>query len=186
MNATKRLVYASAMAALAALSCGLWAAEPTSKREPTLAKKVRPDRLSVEQLGEMLANLGLNPKADKNENGEVVGYALEFQSGTWTIHHWVHLSRDQSTIWINSNLVPINGSAAVSPEALLQLLEKNNEFWPSYVFFAKEAKRLRLAMPVKNTDVRPVEMRQEIDTFTDHVKVLIERYEKESKLVKGE
>jgi hypothetical protein len=164
---TRLLSTATLIAALVA-PCGLSAAEPGG-------------RLSMEQLGRMLDDLGLNPKANANKEGKLVDYDLEFQSGTWTMRHWVSISPSGKFIWINTNIAKPLPAEGISVEALLGLLEQNNDVWPAFVYYVKEVRRLRLGMGIRNEDLTPAKLRKDIDTFTESAKTLMVRFEKESK-----
>jgi hypothetical protein len=170
---TRLLSIATLMAALAG-PCGFLAARGVS---------VVPARLSMAQLGKMLDDLGLNPKANTNKEGKVVDYDLEFQSGTWTMRHWVSISPSGKFLWINTNLAKPLPAEEVSVEALLGLLEQNNDVWPAFVYYVKEVRRLRLGMGIRNEDLTPAKLRKDIDTFTESAKTLMVRFEKESKRV---
>jgi hypothetical protein len=169
------------VAALAATTCGLLAAEPFGRGQPAPWTQLQPGRLSLEQLGKMLADLGFNPRLSLESDGKSVRYDLEFPSGDWTMRPWVSISTDQTNIWFGANLAEVGASEAVPPAALLGLLEQNVDLWPAYVYYYKDHQRLRLNKPVKNQDVTPAKLRQEMETFTDAVKQLILRCEKASK-----
>jgi hypothetical protein len=163
-----RLLSTATLIAVLAAPCGMPAAEPGGQ-------------VSMAQLGKMLDDLGLNPKANTNKEGKVVDYDLEFQSGTWTMRHWVSISPSGKFLWINTNLAKPLPAEGVSVEALLGLLEQNNDVWPAFVYYVKEVRRLRLGMGIRNEDLTPAKLRKDIDTFTESAKTLMVRYEKESK-----
>lgn len=83
-------------------------------------------RMSEEQLGQLLAALGLEPK--KNEQRYDFSFQADVTDEEWLLSMSAVLSQDGSDVWLMAwlNKLP-NSSAEVPKTALLRLLAQNDE-----------------------------------------------------------
>lgn len=173
------------MGTLATMTCGLMAAQSPTPNEPNPMPTAQLGRLTIEQLGKMLENLGYAPKSLKNKDGKVVGYNVEFKSDGWTIRFNVCLSIKGDSVWFDAGLATLTDLAGVRPQTLLSLLEQNDVIAPAYVYYYKERNNLRLSMPFDNYEVTAAKLRTKADFFAEAIKKIIMDYEKTTKPVQA-
>ncbi len=156
-----RVRVAFAVALLAALAVG--ADEPKKDKDPPKAKG--PVRLDFKALGEMLTDLGYEPKAtDNNSFHKIIASSKEF-----THPVWLSLSADQRTVWFyNYNSLP-DGFEKAPAESWRKLLEKNDDIVPAVFSVEETKKRLALRLPIPNADITPVQLRKTITGYVDTI-----------------
>jgi hypothetical protein len=109
--------------------------------------------LTYETLGAALQKLGLTPE-DKNPFWAMKVKATTADGADWTFIIDVSLSKDQSVVWINSNLCPIDKNGSPSAESLINLLEANNLLATSN-FALSQDHSLFLQEPIPNIGITP-------------------------------
>ena len=67
------------VAAVVVAIVGLSGAAALADSRPVQTNQAAPQGMTVEQLGEFLQNLGLNPEALKNDQGRTVAYAFKIK-----------------------------------------------------------------------------------------------------------
>jgi len=165
-----------------ALSGTLFAADPPVAAMPVTSVPAQATRLTVDQLGTMLSNLGYAPVAAKDQNGNVVGYNLSYSEGTWSIRSYVSISPDGTKVWFDTGIIDVSDTSHVPAQALLHLFADNNTLWPAYIYLQQPG-LLRLAANIDNRDVTPATLRNLISTFDDDVKNVITMYQNDVKQV---
>jgi hypothetical protein len=109
--------------------------------------------LTYETIGAALQKLGLTPE-DKNPFWAMKVKATTADGAEWTFIIDVSLSKDQSVVWINSNLCPIDKNGSPSADSLINLLEANNLLATSNFALSKEHS-LMLQEPIPNIGITP-------------------------------
>lgn len=135
MNVTsRRNLLTTGAAALFGLSLGsraVLAQQPAA--QPVAADRL-PGQLSEDQLGQMIAALGIKP--DKQQQRYDFAFKAKMGEQEWELSMSSVLSRDGKSIWLMAWLDPLPQSANDVPRnALLRLLAKNDEIG-SGKFFA--------------------------------------------------
>jgi hypothetical protein len=122
------------------------------------------------QLGEVLRNLGYDPKAFNNSIGTIY-YVLSFERDGWTFSMTVSISQDNTLIWFSSPLTEINDVSRISPQGLLKLMEENEKIGPSaFSFRPEQSNRIYLSRPLANQGLTPALFRASFDEFISNVK----------------
>ncbi|REJ82070.1 MAG: hypothetical protein DWQ34_22400 [Planctomycetota bacterium] len=111
-----------------------------------------PGQLTEEQLGQMIAALGIKP--DKQEQRYDFAFRAKMGEDEWELSMSAVLSQDEKSIWIMAWLDPMPESAAEVPRnALLRLLAENDRIGNGKFFAYIPANRrfvLEKTMPNEN------------------------------------
>lgn len=101
----------------------LWSV--SAQDSPPAAAAPQPGRLSEEQLGEMLAAVGLQPK--KTEQRYDFAFKMNYRGEEWKFSMSAVLSRNGESVWVMAWLDQIPQTSAEVPRtALLRLLAAND------------------------------------------------------------
>lgn len=118
--------------------------------------------LSPEGLGEMLRDLGYEPK-DLGKNKD--RYQILVERDDWKVFLRVSLSGNRKYVWLDASTQALADPDAAPPAAWLRLLQLNDEIFPARFTFDKKAKQIRLLLPFENRGITPARMRQQLDSF---------------------
>jgi hypothetical protein len=144
---------------LTALLLAVTAAPACQDQAP---KKAGGEVLTPEGLGEMLNDLGLEPKA-AGKNKDIYDVAIEKEN--WKVFIRVSLSGDRKIVWLDSSTKVLTDPEAAKPAVWRKLLELNDEIIPARFSYDKKFKQIHLMRPLDNQGITPARMRQEIDAF---------------------
>jgi hypothetical protein len=171
---------AALLAATFALAGVATAQEPaggtTAKADPGRAESAA-KRLTAEQLGQMLEDMGYEPKPVTNKEGKVIGYNVKYRSGTWDIFVFVGLSADGTNLWLTSNIGNVKDKT-VPVEAILGLLEANHKLFPAHVRYFPASGNLNVGMAVRNDGITKAALKNGLEEFTDAVKETYTAFDK--------
>lgn len=120
------------------------------------------NRLSDEQLGAALAQLGYNPQPVQTTTGST-SYTMKIERGDWKFSVFIGLSPDKTNVWMTQNLSKLP-QGNVSAAALLKVLQWNSTTTAMFSFNA-ESNQLTLAKPFANRDLGPNELRTYVENF---------------------
>jgi len=151
---------------------------PKKPSEPAKTEVAKPvgKKVNIEELGEMLDGLGYNPKPTKNKDGNVDGYNLEFQTGTWTMRMFIDISDNQSEICVSAQIFKMVEGEDVPMAAMLELLAENGLVFPSTVYYVKSTKQFRVYASYKNEKITNGNLRTKLDGFSDTVKQVVTKF----------
>jgi len=100
--------------------------------------------MNIQQIGDALNSYGKNTV---NNNGHTY-YTVNCGNGNWKSHVFVSLSPSENVVWmtVDTSSIP---DAKISPQALANLLSKNEDMGP--IYFSFSGRTIRLSYPVPNT-----------------------------------
>ena len=104
--------------------------------------------LTDEGLGTLLANMGYDAKIEKLK--KTVIYTVKIDQGSWTYYIDLALSNDKDQLWITSAVADFPADGKVPAETLLQLLAETDNIGPAAVYYDKQFKKIKVAMPLLN------------------------------------
>ena len=131
---------------------------PASPGSTTPSSNV-PDRITdVGQLSRMLGKAGF----DATEVGSQV-VSTKTQNGTWSFPVLVTISEDESQLGIALLLSTIKDEQQVPASKLLELMNANRRYAPSYFAYSSKRKRTELYRLIKNQSVTSELLRKEIN-----------------------
>jgi hypothetical protein len=110
-----------------------------------LAAHAQSGRMTIQQVGDALTSYGKNTV---NDNGHTY-YTVMCGNGNWKSQVVISLSPSENVVWmtIDPSTLP---DAKISPQALGNLLLKNEEIGPMF-FSLDSSRKIRLSYPVPNT-----------------------------------
>ncbi len=100
--------------------------------------------MNIQQIGDALSSYGKNTV---NNNGHTY-YTVNCGNGNWKSQVFVSLSPSENVVWmtVDTSSIP---DAKISPQALANLLSKNEDMGP--IYFSFSGRTIRLSYPVPNT-----------------------------------
>jgi uncharacterized protein (TIGR03067 family) len=148
----------TAVAALLAACAAAGADEPK-----TADPKKAPARLDFKALGEMLTDMGYEPKATDNDTfhkitatGKGTGYPV-----------WVSVSSNKQFVRLYTSFDLPPGFEKAPAESWRKLMEKNDDIAPAVFAVNESDRRLVLRRPVPNDDLTPAQFRKAINAYVD-------------------
>lgn len=151
MKMFKRMLLVGALAGAAPM---LYSAQPAAAQEPSAA-----GRISEDQLGQMIAALGLQP--DKKLQRFDFAFQAELDEQKWELSMSAVLSQDGSSVWIMAWLDELpKASADVPRSALLRLLAQNDQLGEGKFFaYVPNNRRFVLERAVPNENLTSAKLR---------------------------
>jgi hypothetical protein len=133
------------------VSGSLWTV--SAQDSPPAATAAQPGRLSEEQLGEMLAAVGLQPK--KTEQRYDFAFKMSYRGEEWKFSMSAVLSRNGESVWVMAWLDQIPQTSAEVPRtALLRLLAANDRLGEGKFFaYIPTNKRFVMQRVIPNRDL---------------------------------
>lgn len=145
-----------------------------AKTEKTDKAKSAAKKLALEDVRQMLENMGYEPKAIKNKDGKVTGYYVMVAVGDAKVECQFSLSGDQSNIWVNCFLLKFNDKFPIGADVLQMFLENQDGLWPAYVQYYSDTQTVWLCFAIPNQDVGTATLRREIEGINKRVQLLVE------------
>jgi hypothetical protein len=130
---------------------------------PTQNTKVNNDALTIDDVGNMLKDLGYQFRPNKLDDGSVVLY-LDIPTNGRTCMLDIGLSKNGSKVWLTAWFRKLSEGETIPPNVLTQLLESTWRFGPCH-FGISSGKQLYLGCPLDNRNLSADELRRQIDTF---------------------
>lgn len=117
------------------------------------------DSLTPDTLKQLLDAMGYEPRS--------LDQAVEvtIDRDRWPVHISFSISDDGEFLWLAAKFSPISDVDNLPSEALLRLLEANDQIGPAHFAYRPEDRRIHLYRPVANLDVTAPVLRQRIDEF---------------------
>lgn len=108
--------------------------------------------MSIQEIGDALTSYGKNTV---NNNGHTY-YTVNCGNGNWKSQVYVSLSPSENVVWmtLDTSTVP---DAKISPQALANLLSKNEDMGP--IYFSFSGRTIRLSYPVPNTGLSDAKLK---------------------------
>jgi len=122
-------------------------------------------QMTLEQIGQALDKYGKNTATD---NGQTT-YSLTVTRGKWDLNVIVSLSPNHTMIWITNQLMSIADPSKASSEALMKLLEKNEDIGPMFFGVVGQRHSLLLSNPVPNHDLTPAALQDQVEALISSV-----------------
>jgi len=94
-------------------------------------------------------------------------YKTTLTKGEWTLPYAFVVSPDKSQFWITLSLNPLQEGVTIPQSALLQMLQFNHKFGPIHFAYSGENRRIYVCRAVKNVDLNPTRVRQQIELIAD-------------------
>lgn len=151
----------------ALVSGSLWTA--SAQDNPPAATATQPGRLSEEQLGEMLAAVGLQPK--KTEQRYDFAFKMSYRGEEWKFSMSAVLSRNGESVWVMAWLDQIPQTSAEVPRtALLRLLAANDRLGEGKFFaYIPTNKRFVMQRVIPNRDLTNKKMMEVLQDLASSV-----------------
>ncbi|MFM8475126.1 MAG: hypothetical protein ACKOEO_04945 [Planctomycetaceae bacterium] len=151
----------------ALVSCSLWTV--SAQDSPPAAAAAQPGRLSEEQLGEMLAAVGLQPK--KTEQRYDFAFKMSYRGEEWKFSMSAVLSRNGESVWVMAWLDQIPQTSAEVPRtALLRLLAANDRLGEGKFFaYIPTNKRFVMQRVIPNRDLTNKKMMEVLQDLASSV-----------------
>jgi len=145
----------------------LWSV--SAQDSPPVAAAPQPGRLSEEQLGEMLAAIGLQPK--KTEQRYDFAFKMNYRGEEWKFSMSAVLSRNGESVWVMAWLDQIpQTSAEVTRTALLRLLAANDRLGEGKFFaYIPTNKRFVMQRVIPNRDLTNKKMMETLQDLASSV-----------------
>lgn len=143
-----------------AFAVALLAACAATAQEP----KKEPARLDLRALGEMLTDLGAEPKPVDNNFQKV-----RWTTPDWGSPVWLSVSGNKQTLWLYTEFDLRPDFEKAPGDAWRAVLEKNDSIGPTYFALDEKGKRLTLRRPVANADVTAAKLRKELNSLVETV-----------------
>jgi hypothetical protein len=146
----------------------------TAGKEPvkTAAKKV-----TTEDVGLVLEQMGYELQPNKDKDGKLKGYWFDLTRGGTTITLYVNVSPGGTVVWLDNNLITFDEKTPATTETLLGLLAEQDNLWPAYLTYYPKTKMLTLALPVEKA-LTPANIRAALDSFADKFQIVADAYKK--------
>jgi hypothetical protein len=145
----------------------LWSV--SAQDSPPAAAAPQPGRLSEEQLGEMLAAVGLQPK--KTEQRYDFAFKMNYRGEEWKFSMSAVLSRNGESVWVMAWLDQIPQTSAEVPRtALLRLLAANDRLGEGKFFaYIPTNKRFVMQRVIPNRDLTNKKMMETLQDLASSV-----------------
>jgi len=124
--------------------------------------KSEPVRLDFKSLGEMLTDLGFDPKPSDNTYQQIRATRKDNSSSIWLM-----VSGNQKILWMYTEFSLPEGYEKAPASVWQKLLEMNDDIGPVQFSIDGKDRRLILRKPVHNDGITSVMLRKEIDSFMD-------------------
>ena len=134
------------------------------KKDPPKAKE--PARLDFKALGEMLTDMGYDPKATDGDRFHKIQVPTS-KDGTYSV--WLSVSTSKQFVWLYTSFTLPDGYEKAPAATWRKLLEKNDDIGPALFALEEDKKRLVLRLPVNNADLAPAQLRKAITGFADTI-----------------
>ncbi len=121
------------------------------------------DKLTQDDLGKMLKDMGYTFKAVKQNNGVIV-HQLDIPYKDRVVPLDISLSSSGSKLWMSVWFTPLAAGQTYPNHVLMQMLETNQRWGPCH--FAMDSKhQMALSCPVDNRSLTQDELRRWIDFY---------------------
>lgn len=156
--------YARAVLAVAILVACTATRADEPKKDPPKAKE--PTRLDFKALGEMLTDMGYDPKVTDNNTFQKIQVSTA-KDGAYSV--WLSVSPSKQYVWLYTSFSLPEGFEKAPAASWRKLLEKNDDIGPALFGVDESAKRLVLRQPVANADITPAQLRKAITGYVDTI-----------------
>ena len=119
-------------------------------------------RLSIQQLGDTLTSYGKNTV---NNNGHTY-YTVNCGNGNWKSRVVVSLSPSENVVWITIDPSSLP-DGKISPQALANLLLKNEEIGPMFFSLDGSSRNVRLSYPITNSGLTEEKVKSYVKDLVD-------------------
>jgi len=119
-------------------------------------------RLTNQQLGDSLTSYGKNTVTN---NGHTY-YTVNCGNGNWKSRVVVSLSPSENVVWITIDPSALP-DGKISPQALANLLLKNEEIGPMFFSLDGSSRNVRLSYPVANTGLTEGKVKSYVKDLVD-------------------
>jgi hypothetical protein len=114
--------------------------------------------LTMENIPAFVAPLGYEAKK-VNDNC----YSIDASRDGWTLYVNIWPDKYQKKVWFIAYMREIKDMSTVPTDALVKLLEANNQIGPSHFYLSKNC--IYIGRALENENVTPVRFRHELDQF---------------------
>jgi|GEM_PF-2408890 len=153
------------------------AEQPTPPPGDTPNKQQTTKKLTTEELGEMLDNLGYATRPSKNKDGKIVGYYFDLSRGSTKITLYASVSAG-TNIWIDTNMITFDDKTPPTTEMLLAFLGTQDQLWPAYLVYYPKTKLVQMALSVEVAGLTPTILNKKIESMMDKFNIVLEAYKK--------
>ena len=159
----------SLLVALALISGGVWSVDAQDSAPASTPAAAQPGRISEEQLGEMLAGIGLQPR--KTEQRYDFAFKMSYRGEEWKFSMSAVLSRNGETVWVMAWLDQIPQTSTEVPKtALLRLLAANDRLGEGKFFaYIPTNKRFVMQRVIPNRDLNNKRMMETLQDLASSV-----------------
>lgn len=162
-----KMLMTLAVATVLGLGLGSAHADNGAKPADASAKKTT-KAMTLEQLVEMLENLGYQPEPIKDAKGNTTGYSIKYTWDGWNMElRFLNLPQ-VNLVYIASFLCDAKDADAKPASLYTKLLKGNGDYAPAT--FAIVNNQLYLVMPVAALDMTPATLRKNMETVAAIVK----------------
>jgi hypothetical protein len=167
----KTLMTAALLAALALT--GLAKADEPTKPTPAPTQATE-KKVSLEELGSVLEQMGYTAQPVKDKQGKIVGYTIQVSRGGSNTSILLSLSPSKTRVWMYVGIMTFDEKVPATQELLLALLAKHDELWPAYVTYVPHWKQLVLSMSMDVTNFGPAALRVQLDRVLDKLQIVVD------------
>lgn len=119
-------------------------------------------RLTIQQLGDTLTSYGKNTV---NDNGHTY-YSVNCGNGNWKSRVMVSLSPSENVVWMTIDPGPLP-EGKISPQALGNLLLKNEEIGPMFFSLDGPSRSIRISYPIANSGLTEAPVKGYVKDLVD-------------------
>ena len=119
-------------------------------------------RLTIQQLGDTLTDYGKNTV---NNNGHTY-YTVNCGNGNWKSQVVISLSPSENVVWITIDPSSLP-DGKISPQALGNLLLKNEEIGPMFFSLDGSSRHIRISYPVANVGLSEAKVKSYVKDLVD-------------------
>jgi hypothetical protein len=151
---------------LAAVSPAI--SQDSAKKDNPDKKDAAPGALSPEGLGDLLRDLGYEPK-DISEKKTGV-WQITTDRNEWKLYIAISLSGNGKLLWFSVRFAALADPDSAPASAWLKLLELSEAYSPTHFSYDSGTKRIEVARPVPNERITSAELRKQLDSFDSTVR----------------
>jgi hypothetical protein len=117
--------------------------------------------LTPDEIRTMLENMGYEPKPQKDDKGEVYGYAIRIEGERYTYTMNIGLSPSKKVVWLTVNLKSLPDPKV--PQQVLMGILRANENWGTVILgYLESANMLQVKSHLLNRGLRVADLRARI------------------------
>jgi hypothetical protein len=165
------LIVAAAATALA----GSVQAQDDTRRTPS-KPAISDGKITIEQMGVMLEELGCNPKPLKENSGKLRGYAFTYSYDGKEMPGNVIFSPNESRIFFSISFPPFDSS--VSADLILNMLAQADAVYPAYFGYLPNGRKLEITMGVMNENFTKRTLQNNLSLFGHRTLLVVDIYNK--------